>query len=375
MRESMLAERAPGRFMLHDLLRVYADEQARADHSAGDQDAAISRLLDHYLHTACAGALIIRPARERVAISAPHPSVVPEHLADQQQAMNWFEAEHHVLISAVSMAADAGCRVHAWQIPWAIAEFLDRAGHWHDYAATQRTALAAASRLGDVAAQAMASRLLATACFRLAEYDEARACGRFSLQSYQQAGDRAGRARAHRMLAKVAESQGRLTEALSHSSQSLTLYRELADRPGEADALNSVGWYYAMLGAYQQARTFCWQALILHRELGSRHGEAATRDSLGYVTHRRGWHAAAIRHYMSALSLFREAGDRYHQADTLTHLGDAYHDAHEPQQAQHAWEQALRLFTELHHPNASELRTRILSNCDAGTAVSPLFSG
>jgi DNA-binding SARP family transcriptional activator/tetratricopeptide (TPR) repeat protein len=361
----LLAERALGRYRLHDLLRVYAAEQARADHD----DAAARRLLDHYLHTAYAAALIIRPGRERIAISAPHPSVTPEHLADQQQAMNWFAAEHHVLISAVSMAADAGCGIHAWQIPWAMAEFLDRAGHWHDYAATQQTALAAASRLGDVAAQAMTSRLLATACFRFAEHDQARAHLQSSLQSYQQAGDQAGQARAHRMLGNVAESQGRFAEALSHASQSLTIFREIADQPGEADALNSVGWYHAMLGAYQQARAFCWQALILHRELGNRHGEAAARDSLGYVTHHGERHAAAIRHYLSALSLFREAGDRYHQADTLTHLGDAYHDAHEPQRAQHAWEQALRLFTELSHPNAGQLRTRILNNCDAGTAA------
>lgn len=365
----LLAEGVPGRYMLHDLLCAYAAEQARAEHSAADHDAATRRLLDHYLHTAYACALAIRPARERVAISAPHPGVVPEHLADEQQAMNWFGAEHHVLVAAVSMASDAGCSSHAWQIPWAIAEFLDRAGHWHDYAATQRTALAAASRLGDVAAQAVASRLLATACFRLAEYDQARTSGRFSLQSYQRAGDHAGQARAHRVLASVAEFQDRLTEALSHASQSLIIFRGIADRPGEADALNSVGWYHALLGNYQQARTLSWQSLILHRELGNRHGEAAARDSLGYIAHRGGRHAAAIRHYVSALSLFREAGDRYHQADTLTYLGDAYHAAREPQRAQNAWEQALHLFTELSHPKASQVRTRILSNGAAGPAT------
>jgi hypothetical protein len=36
------------------------------------------------------------------------------------------------------------------------------------------SALAAASQLGDTAGQAIASRLLATACARLTDYDEAR---------------------------------------------------------------------------------------------------------------------------------------------------------------------------------------------------------
>ena len=357
----LLAERA-GRYLLHDLLRVHAAEQVHAQDRAADRQAATRRLLDHYLHTAHAAALMIRPTRERVTLSPPQPGVTPEHLAGEQQAMDWFRAEHHVLISAADLAADAGCDAHAWQIPWTMAEFLDRRGHWHDYAATQRTALAAASRLGDVTGQAMASRLLATALMKLAEYDQARTNLRLSLHWYRQAGDQAGQARAHRLLSKVAESQDRYAEALSYAIESLNLSQALADRPQEADALNSVGWYHAMLGAYQQARAFCWRAVTVHRELGNRHSEAAAWDSLGYINHRRGWHPAAIRYYESALGLFREAGDRYHQADTLTHLGDAYRDSHEPLRARDAWNEALRLFSELSHPDASKLRTRLFGD-------------
>ena len=42
--------------------------------------------------------------------------------------------------------------------------FLRLRGHWPEWAATQRTALAAATRLGDPAGQAVSSRLLASAC-------------------------------------------------------------------------------------------------------------------------------------------------------------------------------------------------------------------
>jgi DNA-binding SARP family transcriptional activator/tetratricopeptide (TPR) repeat protein len=358
----LLTERS-GRYWLHDLLRVYAAEQVSAQENAVDHQAATRRLLDHYLHTAHAAALLIRPTRERVVALRPvQPGVTPEHLLDQQQAMCWFEAEHHVLVAAASVAADAGCDTHAWQIPWAMAEFLDRRGDWRDYAATQRTALAAVSRLGDVIGQATVSRLLATAFFRLADYDQARTHIRSSLHWYRQAGDQAGQARAHRLLSKVAESEGQYDEALSQASQALSLSRTLADRPQEADALNSVGWYYAMMGAYQQARAFCWRALILHRELDNRHSEAAAWDSLGYIDHRRGRLTAAIRYYESALTLFREVGDRYHQADTLTHLGDACSNSHEPLRARDAWEEALRLLSELNHPDGTKLRTRLHGN-------------
>src|SRR5262249_57882041 len=57
----LATEHAPGRFTLHDLLRVYAAEQARTLDSEGERRAAVHRALDHYLHTARAGAVLLLP--------------------------------------------------------------------------------------------------------------------------------------------------------------------------------------------------------------------------------------------------------------------------------------------------------------------------
>ena len=51
-RAHLLAEHAPGRYTFHDLLRAYASELASAQDGPADRDAAVHRLLDHYLHTA-----------------------------------------------------------------------------------------------------------------------------------------------------------------------------------------------------------------------------------------------------------------------------------------------------------------------------------
>ena len=51
--QHLLAEPAPGRYRLHDLLREHARALAATDDQA-DRDAAASRLLDYYLHTAMA---------------------------------------------------------------------------------------------------------------------------------------------------------------------------------------------------------------------------------------------------------------------------------------------------------------------------------
>jgi tetratricopeptide (TPR) repeat protein/transcriptional regulator with XRE-family HTH domain len=355
----LITEHAAGRFAMHDLLRAYAAEQALTADSDAGRRAAIHRVLDHYLQTAHAAALLLYPLGEPISLAPPQPGVQPEHLAAYQEAAAWFEAEHHVLLCAVSLAAETGSEACAWQLPWAMTSFLDWRGHWHEWVAVQRTALAAATRHGDQAGQAVARRMLATACARLADYDEARAHLTESLQLYRVLGDRAGEASAHRTLCWVAEHQDHYDDALSHAGQALGLFRAIADQAGQAGALNSVGWCHAMLGDYQQARSFCQQALALYHELGIRPGQAHTWDSLGYAEYQAGRLTDATACYTRALSIFRELGDRFYQADTLTHLGDTYHAAGDSGRAQGAWQQALDILDDLHHPDADQVKAKL----------------
>ena len=62
-RAHLLTEHAPGRYAFHDLLRAYAAELARAHDDQDAQDAAVGRVLDHYLHTAHRAATVMEPFR------------------------------------------------------------------------------------------------------------------------------------------------------------------------------------------------------------------------------------------------------------------------------------------------------------------------
>ena len=77
------------------------------------------------------------------------------------KSCDWFDVERQVLLAAMAQASDTGFDAHAWQLPWTLALFFDRQGHWHDMAASQHIAIAAAQRLGDLAGQAHAYRDLA----------------------------------------------------------------------------------------------------------------------------------------------------------------------------------------------------------------------
>jgi DNA-binding SARP family transcriptional activator/tetratricopeptide (TPR) repeat protein len=355
----LLVEPAPGRYALHDLLRAYAAEQAHAKDGEPGCRAAIHRMLDHYLHTCHHAAHLMQPLRGTLALAPAQPGVRPEHLADHEEALAWFEAEHHVLLSAVSLAAETRFDTCAWQLPWSMATFLDWRGHWHDWAATQRTALAAVTRQGDQAAQATARRAFAAACIRLADYDEAHTHLTECLSIYAQLGDRAGESRIHRDLGNLSEYQGRYADALGHAELALSLSQAIADQAGQAAALTNAGSYHAMLGHYPQALVYCQQALELHRELGARYGEAHTWIGLGYIDHQLGNLTEAAASYEHALRLFRELGDRLYEATILDHLGDTHDAAGDPAAACHAWRQALAILEELQHTDADKLRAKL----------------
>jgi tetratricopeptide (TPR) repeat protein len=241
-RAHLIAEHARGRYAFHDLLRAYAAEQARHAGSQADRGAAIGRVLDHYLHTAAYAARLLDPAKEPVVLAPPRSGAAAGHPADYPQALAWFEAEHQVLLAAIALAAESGFDSHAWQLPWAMTSFLRARGHWQERAAAQRTALAAATRLGDTAGQALSSRLLAMACTDLGDHAQARGHFASSLALYQRLGDRLGEAKVQHSLGFAAGRQGRYADALGHGEQALRLYQAIGDKAGQAEALNDVGW-------------------------------------------------------------------------------------------------------------------------------------
>jgi DNA-binding SARP family transcriptional activator len=367
-RAHLIGEHSPGRYAFHDLLRAYAAEQGRHTDSDADRREAADRMLDHYLHTAAGAALPLDPAMEPVALAPPRPGAAPEQPADYPQTLAWFEAEHQVLLAAVALAAESGFDTHAWQLPWAMESFLQIRGHWQEWAVTQGTALAAATRLGNTAAQALSGRLLANACTNLGDHDQARGHYASSLMLYQRLGNRLGEAKIERSLGLLAERQGRYPDALGHGEQTLRLYQAIGDKAAEAGALNNIGWYHGLLGDYQQARAFCRQALTLSVATGDRWVEGYVWDSLGYAEHHLGNLAEAAACYQRALSIAREAGARFHEAVALTHLGDTRHAADEQAQARQDWQQALAILEDLQHPHADQVRAKLASTRDHASA-------
>jgi DNA-binding SARP family transcriptional activator/tetratricopeptide (TPR) repeat protein len=356
-RAHLLTEHTPGRFAFHDLLRAYATEQAHSHDSHPDRDAAVHRVLDHYLHTAHHAATLSEPYYDPPALTPAEPGVVRDQLTTAADALGWFTAEHATLLAAVHLAA-TGFGARAWQLAWCLSRFLLRGGMWHEQARMCQAGLEAARRTGDITGQAHCLHQLASGYNKSGRYHDAGPLLEQALELFETMGDQIGQAYIHGQLGLLASLQQHNAAALGHDVRALDLYRT-ADHPGQALMLNHVGYSHALLGNYQQALTYCEQALAAARELGERNWEAATWDSLGYIHQQLGDHQQAITCYERSLDLYRERADRYNQADTLDSLGDVHRSAGDTAAARRAWTQALRIFDEIGHPDSDPIRAKL----------------
>jgi tetratricopeptide (TPR) repeat protein len=365
-RENLLAEPVPGRYACHDLLRAYAADLARSSDPDRARSAATARLLDHHLHTAYAAVQLLYPHRDPpiVPLGRPEDGAGVERPADDRAATAWLTAEYAVLLGVLDLAARLGCDAHTWLLAWALDPFLQGRADWPSSATAWQGAGAAAARLGDLAAQAYADRMLAGSYIRLGRHSDAHARLERADELYTRAGDRLGQAYTRLALAYLWDRQDRPADALPQAQQAFQLFRACDHVRGQATALNAIGWCHALLGDHGNALTCCEQAIVLHRRLGNRQGEAQTWDSLGLTHHNLGQHRQAADCYGHALDLYRALaerglGDRYNEAATLVRLGDTRLAAGDPDAARAAWERGLAVLDAIRHPEAADARIKL----------------
>jgi DNA-binding SARP family transcriptional activator/tetratricopeptide (TPR) repeat protein len=356
---SLVSEQLPGRYVLHDLLRSYAGEQASQLDSATDRRAAVHRLLDHYLHTAYQAALLC-DRKPSPLDQAPQDHVTPESAGSRGEAMAWFQAERPALVAVAALAAEFGFDSYQWQIPDVVRDYLYRSGHWRDWAAMNQLALDAAERLGDHAQLGWAHANIGMTHYRSGDNQATITHATEALAQFRLAGHPAGQARAHRALALALSQTGDETAALGHARQALELYRTAGDQVEQARTLEVIGLRYVKLGELQRGIGYCEQAVALYREIGGGLIDiGGALDDLGHAQQLAGDYARAIASYQESISLTTQADHRYGQALTLFALGDTYDATGDDANARATWQRALDALGDMTHPDADRVRARL----------------
>ncbi|GIJ70531.1 SARP family transcriptional regulator [Virgisporangium ochraceum] len=358
-RAHLVDEPVPGRYTAHDLLRAYAAELAASEDPATERSATLRRVLDHYQHTAYAAALLLHPHRDRIEPGTPAPGTTPERLADRDHAQAWLDAEYPVLLAAVDRAATAGRYPTAWLLTWALADHVQRRGHWQDWVRIQQTALHAARSLDDRAKQAHAHRGLGRAYARLGRLTDADDHYRRALRIFDGLGDLRGQGHVRRGLAWLQELQGDHAGALRQNEAALALFSAAGYRTAEADCRNAIGWNLAHLGEYRAALAYCEQARDLVDDLDDQHVLISVLDSIGFIRTHLDDQAGAVAVYREALDGAQRLGDRYLEGRVSANLAEAMERAGDPAGALALLREAVAILDELGHPEADQVRDEL----------------
>src|SRR5262249_11833246 len=236
----LLESPVPDLYRFHDLLRVYAADRARTQEPEETRQAAITRILTWYLHTAEATARVISPQHIRVPLDEPAGDVAPLDFGSLDEAISWCEKERLGLAAATRLAAEGDLPEIAWKLPAAALSFYYRRTHWADWVATHRTGLASARRLGDRLAEAWMLNNLGMA-YGVQRKEEAVTCFEQAFSLYRELGDSRGQARAANNLATAHFDLRQLGEAFDAAEDSLAIQRRIGSRYGEGIAVSLLG--------------------------------------------------------------------------------------------------------------------------------------
>jgi tetratricopeptide (TPR) repeat protein len=305
---NLISEPSRGRYRLHDLLREHARARAAADGPAENQ-AAIDRLLDYYLHTAVAAS---RHIAWRASIADPpppgaSPAWVPE-LRTEEEAIAWLGTERPNLHACAGYAAAHGRLVHAVRIPVAMSDFLHIQGHWNEAVTLGEAALDAARAVGDRDGQAWALNHLGVVQRRAGDHAAAATSLSRALQLFRDLGDRHGQAWVLSHLGMVQMTAGDHAAAAASLTQALELFRDLGERRGEAEASIDLGELLSLSSAHREARGYYTQALKIARDINAPVEQARAHEGIGRCHSQEGNPGQQSAHLRQALAIYRRIG-------------------------------------------------------------------
>jgi tetratricopeptide (TPR) repeat protein len=348
-RAHLMSPAGPGRYGMHDLLRAYARELSATVDSAQEQHAALTRLFDHYLHTAAAAMDILFPATSYVRPRIPRPDTPVPPLPGPAVARQWLDDERPALVAAAAHTAVHGWPGHATRLATTLSRYLTDGGHIPEAVTVFGHALGAARRTGDRAAEATTLNQIGNVDLEQGRYQQAGDHYRQALALYRAAGDRAGEARPLGNIGIVEMELGRCEQAARYQQEAAAIFRDSGDRLGEARALGNLGEARHLQGRYQEAADYCQRCVDLSREVGDRLVEAWALASLGIADLRLGRCQHAARCLQRAIAMLREMGDRRGEAESLVRLGEVYLGLGRYEHAAGNFEQALAISREISH--------------------------
>ncbi|WSP41712.1 tetratricopeptide repeat protein [Streptomyces sp. NBC_01244] len=313
----VLEQATYGRFQFHDLLRVYAAQQAVQYEDDEARAEALARVLDHYLIALARAISHISPLDRLVPLPEPEPGAVVVEFADSAAAWQWFELERANLVAAVHAAAAGGRHEVTWRIAALLRSIYVSRNPFREWIAVAETGLASATAIGDRRGQAELRDSLGKAYLQSQRLEEAEAHHREALRLRQESGDRYGEGIAVNALGLLDWRRRRLAAAEERFQEGRGIFRGLANLRWEALLLSNLGMTRFDGLQLDAAEADLRESLRLCREVGDRANEGNALFYLAMTQRERGEPETALSTVRQALDIAR--------TDRLTAWGAFWH--------------------------------------------------
>jgi DNA-binding SARP family transcriptional activator/tetratricopeptide (TPR) repeat protein len=356
---SLLSELEAGRFVLHDLLRTYAQEQCEATETAPAREAALSRLLAWYLDTLTVISQLIDPLIFTVDTEAPAGAAGPPPFADLSAALAWCDAEQLNLVAAVADAAERGIDEYAWRLAVALQRYYNRSCRWADWRTTHEAALVCVRAAGNRGGEGMLLISLGTRCVRLQEIETGRELLRRAEAIMSEVGDRRGAAMARAFQGNAHMMVGEWEQAAQLFRAVLDPYRESGYKRGEGVTLANIAVCLQYLERWDEAESAAHAALEFNSEFDNFDSMANCNLALMKVAWARRDMPSAFEHAHEAMRLRHRMNDRFGQAWVHWELAECHLADDDPAGALAEFTKSHRLFTELDPKHAALALDRV----------------
>jgi DNA-binding SARP family transcriptional activator/Tfp pilus assembly protein PilF/DNA-binding XRE family transcriptional regulator len=338
-RAHLVQETVPGRFQLHDLLRVYAGELAGEKEAEGHE--ALTRLFDYYVFAASRAMDVVSPQERHLRPSISLPSTEIDDWPGPRNAQAWLEAERRNLLAVAAHATRHGWPEHLRLLSAVLWHYLDVGGYHEDALVLHAHASALAHDSGDRASEAEPLTLVGLGHWRTGRSREALRYLEEALVIVRDTGNRSVETYVLTTLGLVCRALGRFGDALAYGKQSLSLSRKTGDRTSQALVLVMLGCACRGLGRFGDALDYFEQALPLARETSDRTTEGYVRTNVGDVLSALGRHEEAVQSLEEGLDHFYATGVRASEAYALGILGGVHRELGQYDKALENLERAL----------------------------------
>jgi DNA-binding SARP family transcriptional activator len=311
------------RYRLHDLVRIYAREQADAQESRADDVAATSRVVGTWLALVERLADLLPPGtfryQPRSSVACPlYPDVVDVALANPRA---WLDTEQSALVRCVERAAELGLDELVVALASALCSSLYLAYNMLDcWGRTHCAALTAVRNAGNTEGEAVLLAGLGQLRFEQDRFAEAREYLSNALAMFRDAGNARGEAATLSALGTACREQGYLPEAQYFLAKATAAGQTLGDDNATGYCARIAGSIHLERGNFPAARAALDVSLAAYRRAGSRRGEAFTLRTIALERRARGDLVAAGHICTTALAIFEELGDELSAAYCLREL-------------------------------------------------------